>query len=93
MASVTEFRRDVELTDDRLDEIIDELYPSVTIAGSFFYASDILREQDPDAYEQFRADNVDEETCYSCDECGYEYDNEFDAECCCDDEDEEDEED
>ena len=89
MASVTEFTREEELTDDRLDEIIDELFPSVTIAGSFFYASDILREQDPDTYEQFRADNPEEVTIYSCDECGSEYDNEFMAECCCDIEDEE----
>jgi len=89
MASVTEFTREVEPSDDRLDEILDEIYPSIEIAGSCFYASDILKEMRPNDYETVRLDYTEEETFYSCDECGSEYDNEFDAECCCDIEDEE----
>jgi len=41
------------------------------------------------SYEQIRDDLAEEVVEYSCDECGCEYDNEFDAECCSDIEDEE----
>ena len=73
-----------EPTDSQVDEYIDDINEPIKIAGSTFYASSILKEMLEQAYEDVRADLVEEVIEYSCDECGCEYDNEFDAECCCD---------
>ena len=90
MATVTQIPRRIELSDEELDYKIDELYPEVKIAGNVFYASDILKELAPLDYEMTRSNFEEEETIYVCDECGEEFDDEFEAECCCDiDEDEE----
>jgi len=91
MATVTEVTRKIELDDEDLDYMIDDIYPEVIIAGSAFYASDILKELDPICYEMIREELEKKETVYICNECGEEYDDEFEAESCCDIEEDEDE--
>jgi hypothetical protein len=85
MATVTECYREVEYTDEMFEEQIDELYPEVRIGGSVFYASDILKEMAPNDYDCMKADMDpnEEEIYYECNNCGSEYDYEYDAEVCC----------
>ncbi len=89
MASISERTILSTVTDEEVDTHLDDNNSEIIIAGSTFYASAIMKQMDEVAYEQIRNDLAEEVIEYSCDECGCEYDNEFDAECCCDIEDEE----
>jgi hypothetical protein len=84
MASVTESTITKEITDCEFNDILDEA-GEVTIAGTNFWPSDILKEMRPNDYEHLKSDYDFEAIEYTCDECGCEFDNEFDAECCCPD--------
>jgi len=88
MATVTE--REVEEYEDyELDDIADSFLDEqgeVVIAGIYFDRSQILKELDPIAYQQLKNELQEYKTIYECDECGCEYDCEYDAECCCEDE-------
>ena len=88
MASVTETTIIKEISDKEFDDILDE-QGEVIIAGTRFWPSEILKEMRPNDYDSLKSDYDYEEIEYTCDECGYQYDNEFDAECCCDEGDEE----
>jgi hypothetical protein len=85
MAIVTECYKEVEYTDEVFEEQIDELYPEIRIGEGIFYASDILKKMDPIAYDCLKADMDphEEETYYECNNCGSEYEYEYDAEVCC----------
>jgi hypothetical protein len=87
MASVTESTIIKEISECEFNDILDEA-GEVTIAGTSFWPSDILKEMRPNDYEMLKSEYDYEEIEYTCDECGCEYNNEFDAECCCDIEDE-----
>jgi len=83
MATVAELTIIKEISDSEFDEILNE-QGEVTIAGTSFWPSDILKEMRPNDYKSLKSEYDYEENVYTCDECGCEYDNEFDAEYCCD---------
>jgi len=47
------------MTDERYDEMLDELYPDITIGSCTFTASQVLKECDPIAYECGKSDLAD----------------------------------
>ena len=75
-----------ELTDDKYEEFLDEVYGEVSVCGITFDAGRILRKLDPIA---FRCGKNDYESMldpiWVCGECGEEYDEEWEAEDCCND--------
>jgi len=93
MATVTE--NEIEVYDDyQLEDIADDFLDEqgeVVIAGITFNCSYILKELDAIAYSCLKDELQEYKTVYECDNCGEQFDCEYDAECCC--EDEEDEED
>jgi len=89
MASATEYTVE-KYTDEELEEQLSQLLEyedDVIISGVSFSRFDILKEMDPIAFSEACSDLQEEEIMYYCDECGSEYESEYEAECCCPDDD------
>ncbi len=65
------------------DDMLDDVHYKVKIGHLEFWASTILKELDPTAYEIGFSEFCDENGHWKCTECGAEYDNEEEAEECC----------
>jgi len=93
MATVTESIRE-KYSQQELESMLQEMLNNddyeneIKIGYSTFSRFDILKTMSPTDFQYACDDLQEEETYYSCDCCGEEFDNEFDAELCCDDEEE-----
>ena len=90
MGTYTEVEVEV-YTENELEDIADSYLDEcgdIIIAGIHFNRSHILKELDPIAYGCLTNELQEYEIRYECDECGAEYEDEYDAECCCDEEEE-----
>ena len=84
------FQREIEVDEEAYDEMLDDVYGKFEIGYAEFYASTILKECDPIAYnmgKQDYADGLDQE--WECEHCGSVYSEEDEARECCSDQDEE----
>jgi hypothetical protein len=77
---------EVELSEDEYEEMLNELYGTVSICGMEFDSGRVLRELDPTA---FRCGMADEPQRWKCLGCGEVYEDEDRAAECCPTEDEE----
>lgn len=87
-----EITADEYLDESQYDDMLDDVYGDVEIAGLKYSTSHALKKVDPTAY---RCDFVDwasnEPSRWQCSECDEEYDSEEEAEECCKEEGEEEE--
>jgi len=72
-------------TEEEYDDMLDECYPEVEVAGITFSPSYALKELDPIAYRCGFADYQEYVTMYICPICGNEYEDDDDALLCCQD--------
>ena len=73
-----------ELTEEEYDEMLDDVYGEVNIAGFTYNTSDALKELDPTAYRCGKIDyESDLDRQWECSECGGVYEDEVEAEECC----------
>jgi hypothetical protein len=85
MANVITEWKEIEITEEEFDEVLDEEYGDVLVAGILYPTSQVLKEVDPVAYRCAKGDYEDSlgSEVYICENCGCEYDNYEDAENCC----------
>lgn len=81
--------QEIEPTEEQYEELLNEIYGDVEIAGFSYATGYALKELDPIAFRCRYSDYCASETRWECDECGSEYDNEEEAEECCQEEEEE----
>ena len=70
----------IELAEDEYEDMLTEIYGTVTVCGMEYDSGRLLREIDPTA---FRCGMSDEPERWQCDECDSEFDEQEEAEECC----------
>lgn len=70
----------IELTDDEYEQMLTDIYGTISICGLEYEAGYALRELDPTAFSCRMADEPEK---WKCSECDAEFDNEEEAEECC----------
>lgn len=72
-----------EMTDSEYEDMLTELYGTVTICGMEFDSGRALKELDRVAFDCGKSDYESENQKWECGECSVTFDNEEDAETCC----------
>lgn len=73
-----------EMSESEYEDVLDEIYGDVQIAGLSYSTGQALREIDPTAFRCGKVDyEAEQPSKWECGECGAEYDNEDEAEDCC----------
>ena len=79
------YEKPLELTDDEYKDVLNDIYPDVTICGMEYSQGDILAEIDPVAFRCGKNDYEvrNDSGVWVCGTCESEYDSEGEAEECC----------